>query len=224
MSASTASLTSVSIRCTNSFKPARPSRSVTRLTRFNVVAESRQQAGSKKAVMSGLAALASVPLLFGGPAVAFVGNTASDFADKVNRYTPTPSSISDVLSSKVDQVTPDVPLPGLKQKGKEAEAIGAAPNKSGPGAADQLPAPEAVPSNDSVAHATDVTKDGGGVKGGEFSITDSDKVKGAASNVADKAADIGGGALQNVKPKRGFFERINDEALTKNSPSVQQKR
>lgn len=50
------------------------------------------------------------------------------------------------------------------------------------------------------------------------------QVKGAASNVADKAADIGGGALQNVKPKRGFFERINDEALTKNSPSVQQKR
>lgn len=42
----------------------------------------------------------------------------------------------------------------------------------------QLPAPEAVPSNDSVAHATDVTKDGGGVKGGEFSITDSDKVHG----------------------------------------------
>lgn len=50
------------------------------------------------------------------------------------------------------------------------------------------------------------------------------QVKGAASDVADKAADVGGGALQNVKPKRGFFERINDEALTKNSPSVQQKR
>lgn len=39
---------------------------------------------------------------------------------------------------QVDQITPDVPLPGLKQKGKEAEAIGAAPNKSGPGAADQV--------------------------------------------------------------------------------------
>ncbi|KAL3141536.1 hypothetical protein ABBQ32_004786 [Trebouxia sp. C0010 RCD-2024] len=168
MSANTASLTCVSVRCTNSFKPARPSRSVQRLTRVNIIAESRQEAGSKKAFMSGLAALASVPLLFGGPAVAFVGNTASDFADKV------------------DQVTPDVPLPGLKQKGKEADAIGAAPNKSGPGAADQ--------------------------------------VKGAASDVADKAADVGGGALENVKPKRGFFERINDEALTKNSPSVQQKR
>ncbi len=32
---------------------------------------------------------------------------------------------------------------------------------------------------------------------------------------------LGGGALANAKPKRGLFERINDEALTKNSPSVQ---
>ena len=61
------------------------------------------------------------------------------------------------------------------------------------------------------------------------------QVKGAASDVADKTgagdvadkasdvADKASDALQNVKPKRGFFERINDEALTKNSPSVQQK-
>lgn len=53
------------------------------------------------------------------------------------------------------------------------------------------------------------------------------QVKGAAGDVADKSgagdvADSVGGALQDVKPKRGLFERINDEALTKNSPSVQQ--
>lgn len=44
--------------------------------------------------------------------------------------------------------------------------------------ADQLPVPEAVPSKSSIAQATDVVKDGGGVKGGEFSISDSDKVQG----------------------------------------------
>ena len=44
--------------------------------------------------------------------------------------------------------------------------------------ADQLPIPEAVPSKSSIAQATDVVKDGGGVKGGEFSISDSDKVQG----------------------------------------------
>lgn len=53
------------------------------------------------------------------------------------------------------------------------------------------------------------------------------QVKGAASDVADKTgagdvAEKAGGVLQDVKPKRGLFERINDEALTKNSPSVQQ--
>ena len=53
------------------------------------------------------------------------------------------------------------------------------------------------------------------------------QVKGAASDVADKSgagdvADKAKGALENVKPKRGLFERINDEALTKNAPSVQQ--
>lgn len=44
--------------------------------------------------------------------------------------------------------------------------------------ADQLPIPEAVPSKSSIAQATDVVTDGGGVKGGEFSISDSDKVQG----------------------------------------------
>lgn len=39
---------------------------------------------------------------------------------------------------QAEQVTPDVPLPGLKQKGKEAEAIGKAPAQSGPGASDQV--------------------------------------------------------------------------------------
>ena len=39
---------------------------------------------------------------------------------------------------QAEQVTPDVPLPGLKQKGKEAEAIGKAPGQSGPGASDQV--------------------------------------------------------------------------------------
>ena len=42
----------------------------------------------------------------------------------------------------------------------------------------QLPVPEAVPSKDSVAQATDALQDGGGVRGGEFSITDSNKVHG----------------------------------------------
>ena len=40
---------------------------------------------------------------------------------------------------KVEEITPDVPLPGLKQKGKEAEAIGKLKGpQSGPGAADQV--------------------------------------------------------------------------------------
>ncbi len=40
---------------------------------------------------------------------------------------------------QVEEVTPDVPLPGLKQKGKEAEAIGKLKGpQSGPGAADQV--------------------------------------------------------------------------------------
>ena len=42
---------------------------------------------------------------------------------------------------QAEQVTPDVPLPGLKQKGKEAEAIGKAPAQSGPGASDQVTFP-----------------------------------------------------------------------------------
>ena len=47
------------------------------------------------------------------------------------------------------------------------------------------------------------------------------QVKGAASDVADKAGDIKG-ALKDAKPKGGLFDRINKEALTDNSPSVQQ--
>ena len=39
---------------------------------------------------------------------------------------------------QVDQATPDVPLPGLNQKGKEADAIGSAPGAPGPGATDQV--------------------------------------------------------------------------------------
>ena len=40
---------------------------------------------------------------------------------------------------QVEEITPDVPLPGLKQKGKEAEAIGKLKGpQSGPGAADQV--------------------------------------------------------------------------------------
>ena len=49
--------------------------------------------------------------------------------------------------------------------------------------ADQLPIPEAVPSKSSIAQASDVVKDGGGVKGGEFSISDSDKVQGGSSRI-----------------------------------------
>lgn len=45
--------------------------------------------------------------------------------------------LSRLLVFQVEQVTPDVPLPGLKQKGKEAEAIGKG-GASGPGAADQV--------------------------------------------------------------------------------------
>ena len=45
--------------------------------------------------------------------------------------------LSRLLVVQVDQVTPDVPLPGLKQKGKEAAAIGKG-GASGPGAADQV--------------------------------------------------------------------------------------
>jgi len=37
----------------------------------------------------------------------------------------------------------------------------------------QLPFPEAVPSKGSLAQAKDAVTDGGGVGGGEFSITDS---------------------------------------------------
>ena len=44
--------------------------------------------------------------------------------------------------------------------------------------ADRLPIPEAVPSKSSLAQANDVVKDAGGVKGGEFSVSDSDKVLG----------------------------------------------
>lgn len=55
-----------------------------------------------------------------------------------------------LLTSKVllqvEQATPDVPLPGLKQKGKEAAAIGKAPAQSGPGAADQVILPAAFTS------------------------------------------------------------------------------
>ena len=42
----------------------------------------------------------------------------------------------------------------------------------------QMPMPEAVPSKGSLAQASNATRDGGGVAGGEFSITDSapDKV------------------------------------------------
>ena len=49
--------------------------------------------------------------------------------------------------------------------------------------ADQLPIPDAVPSKSSIAQATDVVTDGGGVKGGEFSISDSDKVQGGLSRI-----------------------------------------
>ena len=42
-----------------------------------------------------------------------------------------------LLDFQVEQATPDVPLPGLKQKGKEAAAIGKG-GASGPGAKDQV--------------------------------------------------------------------------------------
>ena len=42
------------------------------------------------------------------------------------------------IATQAEQATPDVPLPGLKQKGKEANAIGKAPGQSGPGATDQV--------------------------------------------------------------------------------------
>lgn len=44
----------------------------------------------------------------------------------------------------MEQVTPDVNLPGLKQKGKEAEAIGKGGAK-GDGAADQVHPPMSPP-------------------------------------------------------------------------------
>lgn len=50
----------------------------------------------------------------------------------------TDQSLWQLSVSQAEQVTPDVPLPGLKQKGKEAEAIGKAPAQSGPGASDQV--------------------------------------------------------------------------------------
>ncbi|KAA6417170.1 MAG: hypothetical protein FRX49_12874, partial [Trebouxia sp. A1-2] len=72
-----------------------------------------------------------------------------------------------------------------------------------------LPIPEAVPSKESLAQAKDTVTDGGGVKG-------------AAGDVADKAGDVSKGALGDTpKPKGGLFGRINEEALTKNSPSKQ---
>ncbi|KAA6418206.1 MAG: hypothetical protein FRX49_11864 [Trebouxia sp. A1-2] len=105
--------------------------------------EGSLNAARNRALAAGLALVASVPLVLSGSANAFVGNTAKDFSDKV------------------EQVTPDVPLPGLKQKGKEAEAIGKLKGpQSGPGAADQLPIPEAVPSKESLAQAKDTVTDG----------------------------------------------------------------
>jgi hypothetical protein len=48
------------------------------------------------------------------------------------------------------------------------------------------------------------------------------QVKGAAGDVADKASDVSKGALGDTpKPKGGLFGRINEEALTNNSPSKQ---
>ena len=48
------------------------------------------------------------------------------------------------------------------------------------------------------------------------------QVKGAVGDVADKASDVSKGALGDTpKPKGGLFGRINEEALTKNSPSKQ---
>ena len=44
---------------------------------------------------------------------------------------------------------------------------------SRPASAAQLPIPEAVPTKGSLAQAKDIVTDGGGIRGGEFSITDS---------------------------------------------------
>ncbi|KAL0025425.1 hypothetical protein WJX79_008824 [Trebouxia sp. C0005] len=169
-----ASLASASAYCTCSFQAARPNTRAHGQRRLAVTSQATHEAARNRALAAGLALVASVPLVLSGSANAFVGNTAKDFSDKVNRYTPSPGAVTDAVSSKVEQVTPDVPLPGLKQKGKEAEAIGKLKGpQSGPGAADQLPIPEAVPSKESLAQAKDTVTDGGGVRGGEFSITDS---------------------------------------------------
>ncbi|DBA80154.1 hypothetical protein WJX79_008824 [Trebouxia sp. C0005] len=180
-----ASLASASAYCTCSFQAARPNTRAHGQRRLAVTSQATHEAARNRALAAGLALVASVPLVLSGSANAFVGNTAKDFSDKVNRYTPSPGAVTDAVSSKVEQVTPDVPLPGLKQKGKEAEAIGKLKGpQSGPGAADQ--------------------------------------VKGAAGDVADKAGDVSKGALGDTpKPKGGLFGRINEEALTKNSPSKQ---
>ena len=45
------------------------------------------------------------------------------------------------------------------------------------------------------------------------------QVKGAANDAAE--ATGAKGILENAKPQRGIVDRINDEALTKNAPSVQ---
>ncbi|DBA96362.1 TPA: hypothetical protein ACH3X3_002536 [Trebouxia sp. C0006] len=201
-----ASLASSSAYCACSFQAARPNTRARRQHRLAVTSQATHEVARNRALVAGLALVASVPLVFSGTANAFVGNTAKDF------------------SEKVEEVTPDVPLPGLKQKGKEAEAIGKLKGpQSGPGAADQLPFPEAVPSKASVAQAKDAITDGGGV-GGDHLILHFFRVqvKGAVGDVADKASDVSKGALGDTpKPKGGLFGRINEEALTKNSPSKQ---
>ncbi|KAL0046867.1 hypothetical protein WJX82_000267 [Trebouxia sp. C0006] len=180
-----ASLASSSAYCACSFQAARPNTRARRQHRLAVTSQATHEVARNRALVAGLALVASVPLVFSGTANAFVGNTAKDFSEKVNRYTPSPGAVTDAVSTKVEEVTPDVPLPGLKQKGKEAEAIGKLKGpQSGPGAADQ--------------------------------------VKGAVGDVADKASDVSKGALGDTpKPKGGLFGRINEEALTKNSPSKQ---
>ncbi|DBA77182.1 TPA: hypothetical protein ACH3X1_009756 [Trebouxia sp. C0004] len=169
-----ASLASSSAYCACTFQAARPNTRAHRQHRLAVISQAKHEAARNRALVAGLALAASVPLVLSGTANAFVGNTAKDFSEKVNRYTPSPGAVTEAVSTKVEEITPDVPLPGLKQKGKEAEAIGKLKEpQSGPGAADQLPFPEAVPSKGSLAQAKDAVTNGGGVRGGEFSITDS---------------------------------------------------
>lgn len=173
----------------------------------------------RQAANTGLALLAATQIVLPAPSLAF-----GPFGNKVQE-----------AAKAVDRNTPDLPSPGEIQKKvkQEGNAAGGAPSLDTKGTKDQV--------KDAVGNAKDNVKQAGksvltnaavgsATNAAVGSAKDSVKQAGksvltnaAVGSAKDNVKQAGKSILTNATPKKGLFDRINEEALTDNAPSQQYK-